>query len=39
MVKYLKIVELKNKNQIFKEYKKCFDKKLATIFVEYSSMY
>ena len=39
MAKYLKIVELKNKNQIFKEYKKCFDKKLATIFVEYSSMY
>tara|TARA_B100001996_G_C18611499_1_gene573915 strand:- start:121 stop:657 length:537 start_codon:yes stop_codon:yes gene_type:complete len=39
MAKYIKIVELKKKNQIFKEYKKCFDKKITTIFVEYSSMY
>jgi len=39
MAKYIKIIELKKKNQVFKEYKNCFDKKISTIFVEHSSMY
>ena len=37
MAKYLKVVELKDKKTIFKEYKKCYQKKISTLFVEYSS--
>ena len=39
MAKYLKVVELKDKKTIFKEYKKCYQKKISTLFVEYSSKY
>ncbi len=39
MAKYLKIVELNDKKNIFKEYKKCYQKKVSTLFVEYSSKY
>jgi pyruvate/2-oxoglutarate/acetoin dehydrogenase E1 component len=39
MAKYLNVIELKDKETIFKEYKKCFKKKKSTLFVEYTSKY
>ena len=39
MAKYLNVIELKDKKNIFKEYKKCFEKKKSTLFVEYTSKY
>ena len=39
MLKFLKVVELKNSNQIYKSYKKCITNKESTLFVEYSDLY
>jgi len=39
MLKFLKVIELKNSNQIYKSYKKCITKKESTLFVEYSDLY
>ena len=39
MAKYLRIVKLKDKKNIFKEYEKCLKIKRSTLFVEYSSKY
>ena len=39
MITQIKLVDLKNKNNVFKEYKKALKNKQTTIFVEYSEKY
>ena len=39
MLKYLKIVELKNSSQIYKSYRNSIKKKESTLFIEYSDSY
>ena len=39
MLKYISVVNLKDKNQIFPEYKKALIKKRSTVFIEYSEKY
>ena len=39
MLKFIKVIELKNSNQIYKSYEKCIAKKESTLFVEYSDFY
>ena len=39
MCKNIKVINLNNKNKIFKSYKECLKNKKSTIFVEYSELY
>ena len=39
MMKYTKVIELKKKDQVYKEYDKCLKNKKTTIFIEYSDNY
>lgn len=39
MLKFTRVVELKNKNKIFSEYKKVLKIKKSTLFIEYSDRY
>lgn len=39
MCKFIKVINLNNEKKISREYKNCIDKKVSTIFVEYSSLY
>ena len=39
MCKNIKVINLNNKNKIFKSYKECLKNKKSTIFVEYSGVF
>ena len=39
MLKFIDVVELKNKKKIFSEYKKAYLKKKSTVFIEYSEKF
>ena len=39
MLKYIDVVNLKNKTEIFQSYKKAVKLKKSTVFVEYSEKY